>query len=164
MAEKTGLSLRTIQRIESGETTLKGHSLNVLSNFLKQPPPYLLCTHQPDPLPTLKLMNLSVLFCILFPLLHVLFPTAIWYRKRRKHPDIDRLGRQIIGFQILWSGSYIITVVITAFVQASQEIQTPIILFVMLFWVVINLFVVGKSAVRLSANKFDLFNSRLQFL
>jgi uncharacterized Tic20 family protein len=74
LAEKTGLSLRTIQRIENEETQPRGDSL----------------------------LSFSQLAFILFPGLGIVAPLLFWVMKREEIAGVNEVGRQILNFQITW--------------------------------------------------------------
>lgn len=51
----------------------------------------------------LQVMSLSALFYWFMPLLNILVPMDLWLFKRDKILGVEKLGKQIISFQILWS-------------------------------------------------------------
>jgi transcriptional regulator with XRE-family HTH domain len=88
LAEKAGLSLRTIQRFEAGTNEPKGHSLKVISKafdvdisiFQKNNIPEKE-TSEADKL-SIKLINLSALAFLGIPFGNLIFPFFIWTKKR----------------------------------------------------------------------------------
>ncbi len=101
LAEKTGLSVRTIQRIESGEVDPRSYTLNQmaealcveLTEFTKE-------TEDNSNMPEserrkwLTWLHLSGLFILIFP------PLIIWVLKKDEVPEMDRHGRDVMNFQI----------------------------------------------------------------
>src|ERR1700712_781132 len=82
LAQNAGLSLRTIQRIESGETKPHGDTLQRLSQALNTAPAELIeLPGQTDKL-FLIMLNLSALSFIVFPLLGVIVPLILWMIQR----------------------------------------------------------------------------------
>ena len=103
LAEESGLSLRTIQRIENGETEPTGDTLKRLANALNVNPDELIdWTIKEDPT-FLKILNLSALTFIFFPLLGILVPFIMWISKKDKLKDINKIGKDVINFEITWN-------------------------------------------------------------
>lgn len=125
LAEHSGVSLRTIQRVERGETVPRGHTLHALAAALSVsledfraepapetapvssvsaaagPPPSALRPLRPDP-EFLQLLNLSALSLLVLPLLNVVAPLVLWRRRRHTVLHAAEVGRRVVGFQILW--------------------------------------------------------------
>jgi transcriptional regulator with XRE-family HTH domain len=120
LAEQTGLSLRTIQRIESGETEPRGDTLQRLAKALEVDIAKFTRSITPDALPQDKLyltfIHISALSLIVFPLLGVLLPYILWVAKRNQIQGIDTTGKRVLNFQITWC---IIFAVIYAFIISS---------------------------------------------
>lgn len=103
LTENSGLSLRTIQRIENGETEPTGDTLKRISKALNVNPEELTNWTIIEDRGYLKAMNLSALTFILFPLLGILVPLIMWIAKKDKLKDINKIGKNIINFQITWT-------------------------------------------------------------
>jgi len=103
LAENSGLSLRTIQRIENGETQPTGDSIKRLSSALNVTPNELIDWQIIKDNNVLLLLNLSQLGFIAFPLLGILIPLIIWTSKKDKIKDVDQVGKSILNFQISWT-------------------------------------------------------------
>jgi len=103
LAEISGLSLRTVQRIENGETQPTGDSIKRLSNALKVTPNELMDWQIIKNNNVLLTLNLSQLGFIAFPLLGILIPLIIWTSKKDKIKDVDQVGKSILNFQISWT-------------------------------------------------------------
>jgi len=102
-AEKSGLSLRTIQRIEKGETEPRGDTLKRLASALNVLPNEIIDQITNENKRFLANLNLSALFFILFPVLGVIIPLIMWVPKKEKMEKENRLIKEIINFQLLWS-------------------------------------------------------------
>ena len=147
LAEQSGVSLRTIQRMEQGDTVPRGHTLQALATALGVPldalrtelalptdgppvaapagPPAILPAMSPavaapaGPVPPappaadaapalpadpdfLQLLNLSALSFLVLPLLNLVVPWLLWRRRRHRTAQVAELGRQLLGFQVLW--------------------------------------------------------------
>ena len=103
LTENSGLSLRTIQRIENGETEPTGETLKRISNALNVSPEELIDWTVIEDKGFLKAMNLSALTFILFPLLGILVPLIMWISKKDKLKNINIIGRSILNFEITWT-------------------------------------------------------------
>ena len=101
LAEESGLSLRTIQRIENGETNPTGDTLKRLSSALNVNPDELIDWTIKDDNRYLIFLNLSALTFILFPLLGILVPFILWTSRKDKLKNINKIGRDLINFEIL---------------------------------------------------------------
>lgn len=103
LAEISGLSLRTIQRIENGETEPRGETLKRLMNALEVAPDDLMDWSIAEDKGFLTAVNLSALGFFVFPLLGILIPLIMWISKKDKLKDINKTGKEILNFQITWN-------------------------------------------------------------
>ncbi|SNC76909.1 protein of unknown function [Hymenobacter gelipurpurascens] len=130
LAEQSGVSLRTIQRVEQGDTVPRGYTLQALAAALEVPleafrtEPEAVKT-EPDPQPEpaalpessvfagvpqvlrpdpqfLQLLNLSALGFLLFPLLNLVVPWVLWRKHCYEVEHAAEVGRRVLGFQVLW--------------------------------------------------------------
>ena len=103
LAEESGLSLRTIQRIENGETNPTGESLKRLSNALNVNPDELIDWSIKEDKRYLTFLNLYALTFMFFPLLGILIPFILWTSRKGKIKNINKLGKDLINFEITWT-------------------------------------------------------------
>ena len=96
LSEKTGLSLRTIQRIENGETEPRGDSLKRLAQAFDVTSDDLVDWTVQEDRGFLLSLNLSSLSFLPFPLLGILVPLIIWISKKGKIQNVDRLAKEIL--------------------------------------------------------------------
>ena len=95
LAEKTGLSVRTIQRIESGEVDPRSYTLSQIAEALGVDLAELTKEHEENQpkMPEserrkwLTWLQLSGLFIMIFP------PLIIWVLKKDEVPEMDQHGR-----------------------------------------------------------------------
>ncbi len=102
LAVQTRLSLRTIQRIENGETDPRGETLSLLAKVLNSSTNELFDWTEQEDKSYLVLINLSALSFLLFPFLGILVPLAVWVFKRDKIKYMNETGRTLLNFQITW--------------------------------------------------------------
>ena len=169
LSEKTGLSLRTIQRLEAGDKAPKGYTLTVLSDVFNIEPTEFqekfLSLNQAKNSDTLsiKLINLSVLAFFGFPFGNIILPIIMW-NKKRQSKLVDEAGRKIINFQIIWSLLLSILLIISPFINNIVFPSVPLILVVLFTALTINLIVVGFTAISLHRNNLDFLNLPIRFL
>lgn len=114
LADDATLSLRTIQRIENGETIPHGDSLRKLTQALGVNPDDILEWAPSEDKGYLVLMNLSALAFIFHPLLGIIIPLVMWILKKDKIKLVDDTGRKIISFEITWTlVLYVLQLIIT---------------------------------------------------
>lgn len=118
LAEQSGVSLRTIQRVEQGETMPRGYTLQTIATALgvtledfreapepEQKQPIVASRDAPslrnDP-DFLQIFSLSPLCFLLVPFLNIVVPWWLWRARRHNTEHVTELGRRIIGFQVLW--------------------------------------------------------------
>ena len=103
LAEESKLSLRTIQRIEKGESIPRGDTLIKLTQALGVTPDDLLEWTDIEDKGYLTLLNLSAISIVIQPLLGIIIPLVMWILKREKIKLVDDTGRKLISFQITWT-------------------------------------------------------------
>jgi len=103
LAGESLLSLRTIQRIESGQTTPRGDTLKRLATALKIPVEDLIDWDLQEDTNLVVLLNLAQLSFLAFPLFGMLVPLILWLANRNRVRDVDEVGKSILNFQTSWS-------------------------------------------------------------
>ena len=103
LTENSGLSLRTIQRIENGETQPTGDTLKRIAKALNVTPNELVDWTIMEDKGFLKALNLSALTFLFFPILGILVPLIMWISKKDKLKDLNKIGRDVINFEITWT-------------------------------------------------------------
>jgi len=168
LAEQTNLSIRTIHRVESGQTVPKGHTLKVLAealgidkNELLKQEPILKPLSQKEEL-KLKLINLSALCFIGIPFGNIFIPMLIW-KKNKKHPFVDDIGRKIISFQIIWTLCSSLLLIISPFFQHLFFENINLILILGLLAVCINVCFILKIAFAFMRQEYDVFPLKIRF-
>ena len=105
LSDETGLSLRTIQRIENEETNPRGHSLQAIAKVLDIPlgenPTSFKAEENLEIKTKLNLINSSALIGIVIPYSNLFIPLIVWLKNRKNH-QVDIYARNIINFQITW--------------------------------------------------------------
>ena len=103
LSEKAGLSLRTIQRIENGETEPRGDTLKRIAVAFEVSSDEILDWAVQEDKGFLASLNLSALSFILFPLLGIMVPLIMWISKKDKIKNVNNIAKDILNFQITWT-------------------------------------------------------------
>jgi len=124
VADRARVTVRTIQRIESGETIPRNFTLKAIAQVLDIPFDGLITkenhssligreSETEDAIHFLKLLNLSCFSYLLLPYIHFLIPMYIL--RKRKEQNIKALftGRKIIQGQIVWVVATILIMLLT---------------------------------------------------
>ena len=167
LAECSGLSLRTVQRIENGETQPTGDSIIKLSSALNVTPNELIDWQIIEDNNVLLRLNLSQLGFLAFPLLGILIPLIIWTSKKDKIKDVDHIGKSILNFQISWTlllFSIVITIFITTKLELTKNISFAGILITFSGMYFLNFVVVIINTLRYHNGKPIKYKPAFQFL
>lgn len=167
LAEESGLSLRTIQRIENGETNPTGDSLKRLANGLNVNPNELIDWAIKEDKKYLIYLNLSALSFLFFPLLGILLPFILWTSKKNKIKNANVLGRDLINFEITWT-LLLFFIPIVLFIISKfgliESFSLNLIFNVTGLMYAINLTFVLFNTLRISNEKDVVYYPRIKFL
>ena len=167
LAEESGLSLRTIQRIENGETNPTGESLKRLSNALNVNPDELIDWSIKEDKRYLTFLNLSALTFLFFPLLGILIPFILWTSRKGKIKNINKLGKDLINFEITWT---LLLFFIPSLwfllskVGVLKSLTLSIIFIVIGIMYFINLIFILLNTLRISNENDVIYNPKIKFL
>ena len=123
LAETAKINLRTVQRIESGETEPRGDTLRRLALALNVTPDDLIDWAEEEDANFLMFVNLSALSFIIFPLLGVIIPMILWLTRKDKVKHLNQMGKRLLNFQITWC---VVMFLIYAFVMSTAIFHLPI--------------------------------------
>lgn len=125
LASISQLNLRTVQRIESGQTEPRGDSLNRLASALGIAIENLTSANitaaGKENTTYLQLMNLLQLLIFFYFIPGLIAPLVIWLIKREEFPNVNSQGRKILNFQLTWC-IICILVVIALFTGALNKV------------------------------------------
>lgn len=160
LSEKSGISVRTIQRIETGKDP-KGYTLRVLAKALavkeselrtqeieeesgkstqKQAEDAVLINYS-----FLKLINLSSILFIVLPPLNIIVPFVLAKMMKQK----NTLTKQLISVQILWTIIAPIVFMLGIFLKLGHQFT----LLLMILIVLSNVFIILRNAIEIDRNK-----------
>jgi len=123
LAEKSKLSLRTIQRIEAGNVP-KGFTLKALSSTLEIEPEELIPDNKIIQTDRAKLINIAVLMGLILPFGGIVFPLILTYRT--SDPKNKELGKNIVSIQILLAVVLSVSLILSPFIQKSFTLSFPL--------------------------------------
>lgn len=151
LAAQSGVSVRTIQRIESG-TDPKGYTLKVLAKTLGVEEGELVKSSEkqvPVHVPLLKLINLSSLPVAFLPPLNIFFPLVIMFLKK----EFGTMAKEMVSVQILWAVGSFVLFMIAAFVKNWLLLGSKFTLIVMVLLALSNIVLIIWNAISLDKNK-----------
>ena len=112
LAERAGVSIRTLQRIEGGHTEPRGHTLIALAHALNTAIEDLMDFTKKENSSTLHAINLSALAYWMFPLGNIIVPLIIWIINRDKVKGANQFGKRQILIQVGWTSLIFLSVVV----------------------------------------------------
>lgn len=160
--EKSGISVRTIQRIEAG-TAPKGHTLKVLATTLGISENDLLKKNEGTGelnYTLLKLINLSSLVGTIFPPVNILLPLLIMFAKKQFNP----FAKQIVSVQIIMTVLSFIIFMTSAFLKNWFSLGNEFTMIVMILLVLANIFVIIRNTAAIDKNKELYFRLSFSFI
>jgi transcriptional regulator with XRE-family HTH domain len=117
LSDLSKINLRTLQRIEKGETEPRSETLSNICQVLEVNMEDILDYGKSDDLKFLKYFHLSVVVCLFFPLGSVLLPMILWLTKRDRIIGLEEQGLNVLNFQILWSILFYLTFTLWGFLR-----------------------------------------------
>jgi uncharacterized Tic20 family protein len=125
LSELTGLNVRTIQRIESGEVDPRLYTLKSIADALSVSLEELLPEPTQHELNQIAVLHITPAGFFLFPVVgNVLLPFIFWMLKREEINGINRHGKDILNSQLTYSIA--ISIMIAAItVMAFSQIFFP---------------------------------------
>ena len=162
LSEKSGISARTIQRIESGKEP-KGYTLRVLAKALEVEEDELLYKESGQEkselveekeeseeailinYSSLKIINLSSILFIVIPPLNIIVPLILMLIMKQK----NTLTKQLISVQILWTLIAPIVFMVGIFLKLGHQFT----LILMILIALSNVFIILRNAIAIDRNK-----------
>lgn len=157
LAHQSGISLRTIQRIEKGTVNPHGHTLKTLAAALELDLSTLETNNAENHSGTLRTLNAIGLLVIIAPLIH-LFIQLIYWRLKKVNAESDQMSRKVISFQIIWLLTTLFTFVlihVISYLIAGQSVigHFPYRLTTYIFLLILNAGIVANTAIHLNKNQ-----------
>lgn len=158
LAEKAGLSLRTIQRIEAGNIP-KGFTLKALAESLNTTSENLI-EKENNNVERAKLINSSALFGLIIPFGGIIFPLIFTYKTQDVYNK--QLGRNIVALQIILSVTMSLFLIASPFLQKGLSVKFPVFLIVLITFLFLKLIAIIINGIAL--NKKGDLHIKLKFI
>lgn len=149
LAIESGISIRTIQRIESGQVP-KGHTLKALAKALDLDLTTLnkKATENRN-YSLIKIINLSSAFVFSIPFFNVILPLTIMYFGKQ----FNNTTKQILSLQILWTIVSSLIFFLASFLKNALSLSHRFPLWILLVFIIINIIIILKNAASLDKNQ-----------
>lgn len=147
LSDKSGISIRTIQRIESGNEP-KGHTLKLLAKTLGIKENELVEeveTKIENKSSVIKIINISSLIFSIIPPINIIVPLVIIFTKKQFNP----ITKQIVSIQILWLIFSVIIFMLSSFAKNWFSLGNKFTLIVMILLVLFNVFIILRNALEI---------------
>lgn len=155
LADASGISIRTIQRIEKGLSTGSAHTLKALAKTLNVDPLSLAgikenaADEDQDDIIKVQLLNFSILSVLLVPFGNLILPTFIFLLNKTNN-KVASIGKRIIRFQLLTTVVlfYLTVLIFMNIGRGSGAIPTPVVICYVMY-VLVSAFIVFRTFVHL---------------
>ncbi|WP_338841146.1 helix-turn-helix domain-containing protein [Flavobacterium ginsenosidimutans] len=161
LAEKSGLSLRTIQRIEAGNI-LKGFTLKTIAVALETDSENLIIKKENIEIERAKIINLSVLSGLIIPFGSIIFPLILTYKT--KDSINKELGKQIVSVQIVLSLILSILMIASPFLQSAITLKFPLFIVPLITFLCLKLLIVILNGISLNQKQELVIKLKNNFL
>jgi transcriptional regulator with XRE-family HTH domain len=146
LAESSKINLRTLQRIEKGQTNPHGETLKRISEALGIPLIDMVNYGLKEDYGYIKAMHFAALIFILLPLGNILLPIIFWVVKKNQIKDLSFFANKLLNFQITWSLFVYLPILIYLFSAEGSQFTTFIDNLSRLFtWILLPLMYVINS-------------------
>ncbi|MFK7908438.1 MAG: helix-turn-helix domain-containing protein [Chitinophagales bacterium] len=173
LASISGISIRTIQRIEKGLSNASPYTMKQLAKALEVEVATLVrekeeeTSIEKNSVGILKLMNISALTALLLPFGNIIFPLIV-FLKNKEDAEVNLQGRKILSFQIVWVLLTFLllvlgTILLLSFFEGFRGSQVPVSVPLYFISAIANAFIVLYIGVTLDKGK-PLFPSLPNFL
>ncbi|MEM9867121.1 MAG: helix-turn-helix domain-containing protein [Bacteroidota bacterium] len=142
LANQSGLSLRTIQRIEKGQVP-KGHTLKSLAKTFNVIPAALNSGLDTEGIKSIRLINSTALTFLILPFGNILIPGILTFRL--KNQEAQQLGKEILSVQIVWTIVTSILMMVLPLIQSQLSTNIPLFLIVLPLLFILNVGIIVKN-------------------
>lgn len=176
LAEKTNLSLRTIQRVENGKSDPRGNTIIRIAEALNVTIDSFIDFQKEENNTYLASLHISALCFLLFPLLGIILPLLLWISKKDQIKSLTSHAKKLLSFQITWTillfmgligflfwGNYKIGAMSDISPSIVSEIYFPIYIFMGGLYMY-NLIIITYNVLRVRAGKNAWYQPKINFL
>jgi transcriptional regulator with XRE-family HTH domain len=166
LAEHARVSLRTIQRLEKEDVAPRADTVKRLAQALEVPFEQLNKVDSNNEIQWLVKMNSSALLMFI-PTLNIFLP--LYYYKKIKVPDLKMHAQRLLSFQILWTGSTILVLILIQTLQMSITGSVmigrfSILIPVYLICILLNFLLTLRTSLHLKSGHFERIYRRMPAL
>lgn len=150
LAEKSGVSVRTIQRIESGIKP-KGYTLDALSKALGVNKEDLLKDKEDSKKinkQLIKYINLSSTLLMIIPLGSIIMPLMIMRWKK----EFNTITKQIVSIQIIWTLAFPVIMFLINILGDWFSVNNEVVPLGVLGLIITNLYIIIRNTIELEKN------------
>lgn len=148
LAELSGITTRTIQRIEKGAVVPHIHTLKILADCLEIDIEMLTGDHETvvveEEVPVKKsivpLFHLLALLGLALPILNIILPFILWLLKRDENEEFDRQGKQVLNFHLSMTLLFFPSIIVMVYFFPIGFTLTIAVYLFMVMMTLINLF------------------------
>ncbi len=160
LAKESGISIRTIQRIEAGQEP-KGHTAKALVKALRLDINTLNKTPSTERNYSLiKIINLSSVFVFSIPLLNIIVPLIIM----KFYKQFNSITKQILSLQILWTIVSTLIFFIAGFLKTTLSLSRHLMLWVFVVLILANIILILVNTAGIDKNKKLFFKLNFSFI
>ncbi|MDQ6480518.1 helix-turn-helix transcriptional regulator [Dyadobacter sp. LHD-138] len=162
LSEKSGVSVRTIQRIEAGQVP-SGYTLKTLAKSLDICEADLRDTHEDrsgQDLKWTKVINLSSLPFVILPPLNLFIPLIIIFAKKQDTPA----NRKLISIQVIWTLIGILLLILVLVLNDWYGVRSRQTMLIPLVWTIANAINILANAVKISKGQLSRISPPISIL
>ncbi|WP_029038012.1 helix-turn-helix domain-containing protein [Salinimicrobium xinjiangense] len=139
LADLAKVNLRTIQRIENNQNEPRGKTLSLICDVLEINAKDILdYGRQPDK-NYLIYFHLSVLTFLAIPIGNIILPLILWLTKKDKVIGLERIGANVLNFQIVWTILTFLSITGYAFLKIMHYGTLDIMLYIFFALYAVNM-------------------------
>jgi uncharacterized Tic20 family protein/DNA-binding XRE family transcriptional regulator len=153
LAELSGVTTRTIQRIEKGAVVPQIQTLKMLANCLGVDTELLMdvpegnaeLIAQPEKATLVPLFHLLALAGLLLPVFNIVLPFILWLVKKDENPEYDRQGKQVLNFHLTQTIIFFPSIILMVYFFPVGFLLTMLSYIFMIVMSIVNLYRSIKS-------------------
>lgn len=179
LADQAHITVRTIQRIESGESTPRSYTLKAIAGILDIPFATLITTeaepvtktdtpiNAPAPFADengkhfLQMLCLSCFTYLVIPFVHFLVPNYLLKKSNEQNPKIVAFARRVVRVQLFWKSALWLlmlltlgyNIIVAVYFEKSYLLNYLLPFFIMYL---LNALIIANSLVRIKKADFSL--------
>ncbi len=153
LADLAKVNVRTIQRIETNETTPRGATMKLICDALGVTPDEIINFEKTEDRTFLIWMHISIMLGSFLAIGNIILPLILWLSNKNKTENVNEQGINILNFQILYSiiTSFILFIGVFIKITNREKIISFEAVFIALFLLgIINFLYPIINAVRIS--------------